>query len=274
MHDVAVRIGMPDWRDWLVRVADTRTLRWLELPADVLEPAGAAELRLVDHLGLAWLHVADAIPANLSRYASESGLSAHPAALAALSQALRQRLQGRTRSLSLDLGLDRLPVEGVEAGLQRRGHFLRALVAGLEATSITLAVRVRVPRPFAGSHEWEWAGNLLHDVAHAQVGLALDVAMSDLPEEFEVESLLRECAAHLAVVRLHFRWRWGESPAEAVWQRWCGALRHQPGRLAVVFCPHEPPLAVATALLQDVERWAEPLTGEYGRTAPAARPTG
>jgi hypothetical protein len=74
----------------------------------------------------------------------------------------------------------------------------------------------------------------------------------------------------LAVVRLHFRWRWGESPPEAVWARWGAALRHHPGRLGVVFCPHEPPLATAPALLADIQRWAEPLTGEYRQLRDAA----
>jgi hypothetical protein len=274
MHEVAVRIGMTDWREWLLSVADTQRLRRLELPAELLEPQAAATLRLLEHLGLSVLHVADAIPANLSRYASESGLAENEAGLAALVRSTRARLQGRTHFSSLDLGLDRLQAEGVEEGLRRRGRFLRTLLGGLEASGVTLAVRVRLPRPFAGSHEWEWAANLLHDVVGAPAGLALDVVMSDLLEESDVEALLRECAAHLAVVRLHFRWRWGESPTDAVWERWCGALRHHPGRLGVVFCPHEPPLASAGALLADIQRWAAPLLGEYPRlSSPPARPS-
>jgi hypothetical protein len=262
MHEVAVRIGMTDWREWLLSLADTRRLRWLELPTELLEPGPTGALRLLEHLDLAVLHVADAIPANLSRYASESDLTGNEAGLATLARAVRSRLSGRARCTSVDLGLDRLGGEGLEEGLRRRARFLRAILEGLEATGVALAVRLRLPRPFAGSHEWEWAGNLLHDLGEAQAGLALDVMMSDLPEDFEVEARLRECAAHLAVVRLHFRWRWGESPADAVWERWCSALRHHPGRLGVVFCPQPLPLSAATALLADIQRWAEPLLGE------------
>ena len=265
MHDVAVRIGMADWREWLLSLADTRSLRRLELPAELLDPDGAAALRLIEHLGLSVLHVADAIPPNVGRYASESGLVHNEAGLAALVRSARDRLGGRVCFTSLDLGLDRLGAEGVEEGLRRRAHFLRALLDGLGTPGMTLAVRVRLPRPFPGSHEWEWAGNLLHEMVGTQAGLALDVALSDLPEEFDVEALLRECSAHLAMVRLHFRWRWGESPADAAWKRWCSALRHHPGRLGVVFCPQEPPLAAAAALLADIQRWSEPLTGEYRR---------
>jgi hypothetical protein len=270
MHDVAVRVGAADWREWLLCLADTRGLRQLELPAAVLDPDPPDALRLLDHLGLAVLHVADAIPANLSRYASESGLAGDEAGVAALVRFAQARLRDRVRFASLDLGLDRLHDEGVEPGLRRRTRFLRALLSGLETSPVVLAVRVRLPRPFAGSHEWEWAGNLLHEVGAARVGLALDVVLSDVPDDFAVEALLRECAAPLAVVRLHFRWRWGESPPAAVWERWCRALRHHPGRLGVVFCPQAPPLATAAALLADIQGWAEALGGAYPQVRPAA----
>jgi hypothetical protein len=265
MHDVAVRIALADWREWLLSVADTRTLRRLELPAELLDARAADAIPLLEHLGLSVLHVPDAIPANLSRYASESGLAADDAALGTLTRDLRARLGGRVRCTSLDLGLDRLSTEGVEAGLRRREHLLRVLVEGLEGSGVALAVRVRLPRPFGGSHEWEWAGNLLHEIAEVHAGLALDVVLSDLAEDLDIEALLRECSAHLMLVRLHFRWRWGESPTAATWERWCNALRHHSGRLGVVFCPTALPLAAATVLLADVERWSAPLTAEYRR---------
>lgn len=267
MHEAAVRVGLPAWREWLLCLADTRHLRRLELPGDLLEAESGDALRLLGHLQLAVLHVADALPASLGRYLSETGLTENPTGMAALLAGLRARLRGGVRLTSVDLGIDRLHAEGFEDGLRRRAHLLRRLIHDLEPLGVAVAVRVRTPRPFVGSHEWEWAGNLLHELTDERCCLAVDVVMPDLPETFDPDVLLRDCSSHLALLRLHFRWGWGESPAEAVWQRWGTALRRHAGPLGLVFCPQETPLAGAAALLADVERWAALLTG-----APSARP--
>jgi len=261
MHEAAIRVGLSDWREWLLSVADTRTLRRLELPGELLESASGEALRRIGHLRLAVLHVADALPATLSRYASEAGLTDDGNAMTALLRGVRDRLCGGVRLTSVDVGLDRLRDEDFDTGLRRRAHLLRRLIHDLEPLGVAVAVRVCMPRPFAGSHEWEWAGNLLHELSDERCGLAVDVAMPDLPETFDPDTLLRDCSSHLALLRLHFRWGWGESPAEAEWQRWAGALRRHAGPLGIVFCPREVPLNCAAPLLGDVERWASLLTG-------------
>ncbi|NLF16395.1 MAG: hypothetical protein GX595_03950 [Lentisphaerae bacterium] len=256
MPEVALRVGAAEWREWLWCVADTRSLRALELPGDVIAGEAAALLPLLTHLRLGLAHVADAVPAALGRYASEAGLADDPARLQALLGGLRARLQGGVRWTSVDVGLDRLATEGYAAGLQRRLHFLRLLIHGLEPLGVRVAVRVRWPRPFADSHEWEWAANLLHDLADERCRLALDVVLSDLPDDVRPEALLRDCSAHLAVLRLHVPWGAGEGLPESSWAAWAAAWRRLPGPLTVVFCP--PPLAAAQAprLLAAVEAWA------------------
>ena len=256
MHDVAVRVGGAEWRDWLLHLADTRTLRRLEVPGDLLEPDPCAVLRLAQHVGLSVLHVPDAIPPTLSRYASETGLADNAVALASLAAGLQSRVKGGVLYTSVDLGLDRLALECFADGLRRRNRFLRALRGHLEPLGVSLAIRVRWPRPFPGSHEWEWAGNLLHELRSERCFLAVDVVMQDLPEDFRVEGMLRDCAAHLAVVRLHYRPGLSECPSLEAWERWAAALRHHAARLAIVFCPQEPPLASAAEALAAIEGWA------------------
>lgn len=270
MHEAAVRLTSSDWREGLLRVADTRTLRLVEFPGDVLEAESGEAIRWLEHLRLSVLHVADALPATLGRYASEAGLTENADALAALLHGVRLRLQGGVRLTSVDVGLNRLQSEDFEGGLRRRVHLLRRLIHELEPLGVAVAVRVRMPRPFAGSHEWEWAGNLLHELLDEHCCLAVDVAMPDLPEAFDPESLLRDCSSHLALLRLHFRWGWGESPDATAWQRWAAALRHHAGPLGIVFCPQPLPGGCAAALLADVENWAALLTGAAVKRSPLA----
>jgi hypothetical protein len=256
MHDVAVRVGPAAWREWLTRVADTRALRGIEVPADLLLDQADELPRRARHLGLSLLQVTDVVPVSLSRHLGEVPLADDETAMAALACRVRESLPGQVRFASLDVGLDRLAGQDFDQGLRRRVRLLRSLAGELAKLEMVVAVSVRVPRPFAGSRQWEWAGNLLHEAGEPRCRLAVDVVLPDLAEGFDAAGLLRDCAAHLGVLRLHFRWRWGEVPTAAQWEAWATALRHHPGPLGVVFCPREPVVTAAPSLLADIEGWA------------------
>jgi hypothetical protein len=257
MHETGVRIPGADWRDWLLKVADTRGLRRIEVSGDLLAEHGDELVRRSQHLAISLLHVTDVVPSNLGRYFGESELADDGVVLASLLSRVREGVPAKLRIASLDLGLDRLTGRQVDAGLQRRARLLRGLSRELAAQSTGIALRVRVPRPFVGSHEWEWAANLLHELGEPRCRLAVDVVMPELGAGFDIDALLRDCGARLGVLRLHFRWRDPETPAASQWALWSAALRRHAGPFAVVFCPRRPTLASAAALLADIECWAE-----------------
>jgi|GEM_PF-2627374 len=256
MHDVAVRVGHVGWREWLLGMADTRTLRRIEVPADLVWAGGPDLLKLAQHLGLSLLHVADVVPASLSCHLSDGPWADDESVLALLAAQVRKHLPEGVRFGSLDLGLDRLAMGDFAEGLRRRSSFVRRLARELAPLGTRVAVRVRMPRPFAGSHQWEWAGNLLDELRPEGCCLAVDVVLHDLPEGFDPEALLRDCAAHVGLVRLHFRPQAGEAPDAGCREAWASVLRRQPGTLVIVFCPSGPTLAPAAGLLADIERWA------------------
>ncbi len=259
MHEVAVRIVPAEWREWLRLAGDTRRLRCIEVSGDLLAAASPELPRAALHLGLELIHVADVIPPSLSCYLGEMALGDDEGALAALCREVTRGLPEGVRFASLDLGLDRLALSPFEEGFRRRVLLMRALRRELFPRGTTAAVRVRLPRPFAGSRQWEWAANLLHELGEPRCRTALDVMLSDLAQDLDADSVLRDAGGHAGVVRLHYRWRGGEQPDETTREQWSAALRRHPGPLAVVFCPWEPTLDSASGLLADIERWAAAL---------------
>lgn len=259
MHEVAVCVSPARWREWLLSLADTRTLRRIEVPADLVWAEGRGLLGIAQHLGLSLLHVVDVVPASLSRHLGDHPWADDEGILTALAQDLRVHLPEGVRFASLDLGLDRLAGDGFAAGLRRRAAVLRRLARAVAPLGTRMALRVRMPRPFAGSRQWEWAGNLLAELRAEDCCLAVDVVMQDLPSGFDPEALLRDCAAHAGLFRLHFPPSGGDAPDLACRQAWAAVLRRQPEALAVGLCPSAPGLVPSPGLLADLEGWARRL---------------
>lgn len=255
MIECAVRVPSDEWGQWLAFVADTRRLRAVEVPSELLAPNHPPVLDLCGHLDLDVFHVADALPPNLGRYFIESGFLDVDHAIQALRQGLLARLKGGVRFASFDLGLDRIDVDPETDGLTRRVELVSHLLEETDDLEVTLGVRVRLPRPFPSSHEWEWAGNIIHEMDSGRCALGVDVVMDDLLEIDDAETFVRSCASQLALVRFLYDPKPGERPMDDAFADWAKALRYHAMDVGVVFCPRAVEVLWAETLLRDIERW-------------------
>ena len=257
MIECAVRIGAANWKAWLRHVADTRALRALEVSAELLEAEYPVIHDLLEKLGLSVLHVPDVVPPNVGRFFAESPFPDFPGALQSLRRGMSRHWRCEARVVSIDLALDRMELSGVEEGLRRRVALLRSLLTDMEDLGVAPGLRVRLPRPFPGSHAWEWAGNILHELGSERCSLVLDMVLGDVEADFDPNEAIRSCASHLSLVRFFYRPNKEDRPTDAMHAAWAEALRSYSTASAVVFYPAPCRREQLAAAVRDMERWRE-----------------
>ncbi len=237
---ITVAISVPEEQTelWLDAVANTTLVREVELPAALLNDPEPL-LRLLRPRGLAPAHAARFLPPGFGPRFAESADATRAAFTQQLQTALARCRDCGVRHVSLDLNEDDICV--LEAArpdtLQCWAGLVRKLLPVAVDAGITLEIPVRHPAPFPGSRNWTGAANLVQEVMHPACRLELNVALSELPEDFDLAAVARSCFFHLAALRLHYVPAEGETPDPARHRQWGAALARLGFKGAVVFCP-------------------------------------
>lgn len=235
---IACGISIPerDWRTWLDTVGDLERVRSVEVPASLLvgEPES---LRLCEHYGLRILHAGNLLPADVARYLSETPAAGRPDVSACLKDMLAQCRDAGVRSVSIDLGLDRIRQDSYERDADERLRLLRSLVGVADELRVTVCVHVRYPRAFPGSKAWGSAANLVHDAMHPRCKLAVDLVPADFPENLDAAELVRVCYVHTAVFRFCYDPSLGETLTDEMQEVWSSVMHEHSFKGSVIFCP-------------------------------------
>jgi len=232
-----------------------KTVRDVECSAAVLA-AGPEPLALARRLGLRVAHARDLLPPDVARYLTESPARGREDIQACLKKTLALCHAAEVGSVCLQMGLDRIGEATFQHDLGERVRLLRALMPDAERLKMTVCVRVRFPRAFPGSKEWEHAGNLVHDVMHPCCRLALDLVPGELPHPAEVEKMLRTVCFNTGLVRLHYQPSAGEQLDPASQAQWSTALQKHGFKGGVVYCPRLGSEEAIAAVAAQIDAWA------------------
>ena len=214
MITVAISVPEEQLECWLDAVAGTALVRQVELPAAALNDPEPT-LRLLRPRGLTPGHVARFLPPGFGPRFAEASDDLRATFVQQLQTAAARCRDCGARHISLDLNEDDICVlEAAHPETLRcwAGLVRRLLPMAMEA-GITLNIPVAQPPPFPGSRNWAGAGNLIHEIMHPACRLELNLALAELPPEFDITATLRNCLFHLDTIRLHYSPAEGEAPA-------------------------------------------------------------
>ena len=235
-----VAISVPDEQlvPWLDAVADTTLVRAVELPAALLNEPEALP-GLLQPRGLALTHVTRFLPPGFGSRFAESAAEMRTTFTQQLQSALARCRDAGVRHVSLDLNEDDICVleSALPDTLRCWSVLMHKLLPMAMDAGITLNIPVTWPLPFPGSRNWTGAGNLVHEVMHPSCRLELNLALGELPTDFDLAGLIRNCVFHLDTLRLHYSPAQGEQPTPAQQRQWSGILLRQGFKGAIVFCP-------------------------------------
>ena len=255
MITCAVNVAENRWREWLDAVGNMTVVRDVEFPASLLINESNA-MALAERYGLKVSHAQDLLPPEVARYLTESPLRGRDDVLPCLGNTLKQCRAGGVRSVSLEMGLDRIGEATLEQDLAERIKLLRSLMPVADSQRLTLCIQVRYPRAFPGSREWEYAGNLVHEVMNPCCRLAVNLVPSDFPQDFELRNFIRSCYFNIGIVRFHYDPALGENLTMDTQAEWAAVLQNHGFKGGVVFCPRvSGPDGIATACSQ-IDQWA------------------
>jgi len=251
-----VSVAEADWEEWLHAVGNMKIVRDVELPVSLLAGDSNA-LKLAERYGLTVAHARDLLPSNTARYLGESPAAGRDDVLTCLKHALVRCRDAGARSVSLEMGLERIGDATFEQDLAVRVRLLRGLMPVADSHAVTVCVQVRHPPRFPGAKEWGCAGNLVHEVMHPRCRLALDVVPSELADGFVVEEFVRSCYFQAGGVRFHYDPSLGESPDPESQAEWAAALHRHGFRGPVVFRPRVTGEAMIAEACAGIDAWAE-----------------
>ena len=238
MTTIAISVPEAQLETWLDAVAATTLVREVELPAALLNAPGAT-VGLLSPRGLALTHVTRFLPPGFGPRFAESAPDLRATFTQQLQAALARCRDAGVQHVSLDLNEDDICV--LESALPDTLRCWSALIHKLLPMAmdagITLNLPVTRPVPFPGSRNWTGAGNLVHEVMHPSCRLELNLALAELPPEFDLAALIRNCVFHLATIRLHYVPAQSETPDVAQQRQWGSVLLRQGFKGTVVFCP-------------------------------------
>lgn len=255
MITCAVSVADEAWKAWFEAVGNMKAVRDLECSAAVLA-AGAEPLALARRLGLRMAHARDLLPPDIARYLTESPARGRDDVLAYLKKTLALCHAAGVNSVCLQMGLDRVGESTFQHDFGERVRLLRALMSEADRLKLTVCVRVRHPRAFPGSKEWEHAGNLVHEVMHPCCRLALDLVPAELSGPEEVETILRAVCFNTGLVRLHYQPAVGEQLEPASQAQWAAALNRHGFKGGVVYCPRVGSEEAIGAAAAQIDAWA------------------
>ncbi len=255
MTTTALSIPDEHWDVWLDAVADTRYIRNLEVPAELVLGIDAQLPEKAGQAGLRVSFVRDLVAPEAARNATE------------LADAPRHELIGNLCSrikCAGDYGviLGTLEVGVGAAGnsendLARRVQFLRRLMPASAEAEVTIALPARYPPAYPGARQWENVGNIIHEVMHPNCKFAVDVFPAELAPDFDIPQFLRQCGYQMGVVRFNFEPALGEGFEPGKDELWARALQRHAFRGGVVFRPRN--VVSEEAIIQvckTVDRWA------------------
>jgi len=252
----AVSVVDANWKQWLEAIGDMRVVRGLECSASFLVSTPdfqAAAKR--DNLRIS--HARDLLPADMARYLTESPALGRGDVLDCLKKTLAQCQACGVESVCLQMGLDRIGDATFDHDMNERVRLLRALMPAADRHKLTVCLRVRHPRAFPGSKEWERAAHLVHEVMHPCCRLALDFFPAEVPPDHDLEELIRSCCFHVGVVRFHYTPSLGETLDAASQARWAKLLQQHGYKGAVVFCPNVTEEDGIATACEKIDQWAE-----------------
>ena len=248
------------WQDWLDAVGNLRRVRDVALPVSLLVTEPAIRTR-AERLGLTVSHAQDLLPADVARYLSESPARGRKDVLSRLKDMLVQCRAAGARVVGFELGLDRIREAAFAQDLTDRVKLLRALMPVADSQKVTLCVQVRYPREFPHSKQWEYAGNLVHEVMHPCCRLGISMVPAELPADFDIGSFVRLYSFNLGALRFHYSPAMGETLGRESQARWAEALRRHGFKGLVVFCPKvKEPEGIPEASAA-IDAWAEAYAG-------------
>ena len=260
MTTVAISVPEEQVELWLDAVAATTLVREVELPAALLNDPEPT-LALLQPRGLALTHVTRFLPPGLGPRFAESAADMRATFTQQLQAALARCRDSGVRHVTLDLNEDDICV--LESALPDTLRCWSALVHKLLPMAmdagITLNIPVTWPVPFPGSRNWTGAGNLVHEVMHPALRLELNLALAELPAEFDLTSVIRNCVFHLDTIRLHYSPAQEEHPTLTQQRQWSAILLRQCFKGAIVFCPR----ASTPEAIRDCCRRADELAAAY-----------
>jgi len=175
---------------------------------------------------------------------------------ACLKTMLVQCRDAGARSVSLDLGLDRIKQKTYEQDVEERLRLLRSLLGVADELRVTVCVQVRFPRAFPSSKAWESAANLVHDVMHPRCRLVVDLVPADFSGDLDVAELVRLCYYHTAVYRFHYDPSIGDVLTDSMQDTCARAMLDHNFKGAVVFCPRAIEQEAITEACRRIDTWS------------------
>jgi hypothetical protein len=252
MIDPVIRLKTPDWREWLFAVANTGTLRQVELSVDLLtDPELKTQL---EHYGIRVVHGGDLLPAHIGRYLWETTPVPWEQVLANTTERLHLLDEWGIRATSLDLGMGRIAAETCGSGLEPRVEFLQRLRAEAESLEICLGVDTRYPREYPLSKAWEYAVNLVREISLDYCRLSLDLFAGELAEDFDLAAFVRRVYLTVETVRFHFNPCLGETLDNLRTADWLKTLQAHEFRGQFIFCPEQVPTDECAKVCEQIDR--------------------
>ena len=257
MTTTALSIPDSNWNMWVEAVADTRYIRHLEVPAELVLSGDAALSETAAQSGLRVSFVRDLVAPEAARNATELADAPRHELIGNLCSRIKCAGDYGVSLGTLDVGVGNIPAENPEKELARRVQFLRRLMPAAAEAEVTIALPARYPPAYPGARQWENVGNIIHEVMHPECKFAVDVFPAELPPDFDIPQFLRQCGYQMGVVRFNYEPLLGEGFEPGQDELWARALQRHAFRGGVVFRPRNVESEEAVKrVCTTADRWA------------------
>ena len=192
---------------------------------------------LADRLHLPVFHVHDLLPASVSRNLPEAPIATRNRLTDHLRRLLERAAAMSVRTATLDFGFAVNADTKWNDAYDRRVELLLSLMPFAEALEIDLCVDLRVPVTHSDDIINGRGVRLANEIMHPNCQLTLDVFPFDLPEDFDLASLVKQYLFKVAVLRINFEPALGLRPLPERLTQWHQILQQQNYRGSICFCP-------------------------------------
>lgn len=255
MTNCAVSVAEDQWQAWLEAIGEMNVVRDVEFPVSLVAGEVGA-VRLAEQYGLTASFARDLLPADIARYLTESSVADRNDVGTHLRNLIADCRACGVRSVSFEMGLDRIRENRFEQDFEQRVRLLRALIPCADQLSVSICVQVRYPKSFPGSKEWEHAAALVHEVMHPNCRLAVNLVPEEFPESFDIATFVRSCSFRIGTLRFHHGVASGESLDDDGMRAWAEALRGHGFKGGVVFSPRVSEADAFPAACRRIDGWA------------------
>lgn len=231
-----VNVEGENWRDILFAASNTKRIRSVEISAALLEHREELQ-ELLNRYGMNVVHVRDLLPLDLGRYLMEVAEPLRKGIVNGCIETLFQCIDMGVQCVTCELGLDRIQVSRLEEEIQGRVHLLRRLAAAVDRKKINICIPVRHPRAYPTSKDWEYAGNIIHEVMHPQCRLTFNLFPTEFSPDFELKKFIRSIYLNAGILRFIYEPSMGERPEDWFSENWNGYLSEYGFAGPLVFRP-------------------------------------